>query len=132
MTYALWACFLVGGLLSVWKRAYLSASKDYTPWQNVKGYMVAHGPQIGMNFLLASGLFWTVWHDTSFLTKVLAYFGLQKDIEVPLNPFTAGIYGVFSDSIMDFVVAAISKKVPQLEARGETGVKDAANQPTQP
>jgi len=129
MTYALWAFFLLGGLMSVWKRAYLSASKDFTPWQNVKQYMVAHGPQIGMNLLLASGLFWTVWHDTTFLTKILAYFGFQKDIEVQLNPFTAGIYGVFSDTIMDFVVAKLSTKVPQLQARGETGVKDEPAQP---
>ncbi len=123
MTYVLWACFLLGGLMSVWKRAYLSASKEFTPWQNVKDYMVAHAPQVGMNFLLASGLFWTVWHDTAFLTKILSYFGFQKDIEVPLNPFTAGIYGVFSDSIMDFVVAKLSTKVPQLQVKGDINVE---------
>ena len=115
MTLMLWAFYILGGLLSVWKRANLSKSKDYTPWGTVKQYLVAHGPQIGINFLLSTGLFWTVWHDTTFLSRMLVYIGIQKDFEVPLNPFTAAIYGVASDNLMDFIVAKISNKIPAMQ-----------------
>ena len=126
MTLFLWLFYILGQFFSMWKRANLSAKSQFSPFDNVKQYVVGHAPQMGINFLLCSGLFWTVWHDTSFLTKVLAYFGFQKDIEVPLNPFTAAIYGVFSDSVMDFIVAKISTRVPQLQVTvPPTGANDA-------
>jgi hypothetical protein len=114
MTIFLWGFYILGNVFTVWKRANLSVSKDFTPWNNLKQYLVSHGPTIGINFLLSSGLFWTMWHDTTFLTKMLLYIGIQKDIEVPLNPFTAAIYGVFSDTLMDFITAKITARVPVL------------------
>jgi hypothetical protein len=114
MTLFLWAFYILGNAFAVWKRANLTVSKDFTPWNNLKQYLIGHGPSIGINFLLSTGLFWTVWHDTTFLTKMLAYIGVTKDIEVPLNPFTAAIYGVFSDSLMDFINAKITARVPVL------------------
>jgi hypothetical protein len=131
MVFALWGFYILGGVLSVWKRANLSANQKFTPWQNVRQYAVAHGPQIGINFLLSSGLFWVMWHDTSFLAKILQYFGINKDFDVPLNPFTAAVYGVFSDQIMDFIVAKISVKVPAIQAN--TGANNVPTQnPQQP
>lgn len=129
MIWLLWAFYLLGGVLSVWKRANLSASATHTPWDSVKGYLVAHGPQIGINFLLSSGLFWVMWHDTAFLSKLLQYFGVNKDFDVPLNPFTAAVYGVFSDQLMDFLVSKIGTKVPSIQPSAPTG---GPNAPTQP
>jgi hypothetical protein len=133
MTLALWAFYILGNVFTVWKRANLSVSKTFTPWDNLKQYLAAHGPQIGINFLLSSGLFWTVWHDTTFLTRMLAYVGVTKDIEVPLNPFTAAVYGVFSDTLMDFITAKITAKVPALSPlEPKAPPQGGANDPTQP
>ena len=103
----LWLFYLLGGVASMWKRANLSASSSHTPWGNVTEYVASHGPQLMINFLLSTALFLTVWMDTTFLTHALLFFGVAKDVEVPLNPFTAALYGVFSDNVMDFVVAKI-------------------------
>jgi hypothetical protein len=107
MTFILWGFYILGGLGSMWKRANLSASSAHTPWDNVRGYAGEHGPQLMINFLLSTALFLTVWQDTSFLTHALLFVGVSKDVEVPLNPFTAALYGVFSDQVMDFIVAKL-------------------------
>ena len=107
MTFALWSIYILGQLLTIWKRASLSAKSQFSPWNNLKEYVTGHGPQIGINFLLGTGLFWTVWHDTSFLAHMLQTVGISKDFDVPLNPFTAGIYGVASDSIIDLLTAKV-------------------------
>jgi hypothetical protein len=132
MTLFLWAFYILGNVFTVWKRANLTVSKDFTPWNNLKQYLIGHAPAIGINFLLSSGLFWTVWHDTTFLTKVLLYVGIQKDIEVPLNPFTAAIYGVFSDSLMDFITAKITAKVPVLTTLQPRAPQGEPNDPQNP
>jgi len=110
MTFILWLFYILGGVASMWKRANLSASSTHTPWDNVSGYVKDHGPQLMINFLLSTALFLTVWEDTTFLTKALLMFGVSKDVSVPLNPFTAALYGVFSDNVMDFVVAKLIGK----------------------
>jgi hypothetical protein len=66
---------------------------------------------MGINFLLCTGLFWTVWHDTSSLSRLLQVVGVSKDFDVPLNPFTAAVYGVFGDNLMDFIVAKVGSKI---------------------
>jgi hypothetical protein len=111
MIYVLLGFYLAGGLGNLWKRASLSAASPHTPWMNVKEYVSAHGGDIIINFALSLGLFITVWRDTAFLSKLLLMFGFHQDIEVPLNPFTAGIYGVFSESLMDLIIAKIGGKI---------------------
>ena len=106
-TFVLWLFYILGEVGSMWKRANLSAASSHTPWDNVRGYIGEHGPQLMINFLLSTALFITVWHDTTFLARGLQWVGVQKDFEVPLNPFTAALYGVFSDQVMDFIVAKL-------------------------
>lgn len=107
---SLWICYLVGGLLSMWKRAHLSAKSDYTPWQSITGYVSEHGPQMAINFLLSTALFWTWWSDPAIIGKMLGFVGVQVEAALPLNPFLASIYGVFSDVVMDFITAKIAAK----------------------
>jgi hypothetical protein len=111
MTILLWGFYVLGQTLSMWKRANLSANNKYTPWESVRQYVAGHGPQMGINFLLCTGLFWTVWHDTSSLSRLLQVVGVSKDFDVPLNPFTASVYGVFGDNLMDFIVAKVGSKI---------------------
>lgn len=111
MTFFLWAFYILGQFFSMWKRANLSASSQYSPWDNMRQYVRGHAPQMGINFLLCTGLFWTVFHDTSSLSRLLQVVGVAKDFDVPLNPFTAAVYGVFGDNIMDFVVAKVGGRV---------------------
>lgn len=111
MTLFLWAFYILGQLLSMWKRANLSAQSQFSPWENVRQYVRGHAPQMGINFLLCTGLFWTVWHDTTSLSRLLQVIGISKDFDVPLNPFTAAVYGVFGDNVMDFVVAKFAGRV---------------------
>jgi hypothetical protein len=111
MTILLWGFYVLGQTLSMWKRANLSANNKYTPWESVRQYVSGHGPQMGINFLLCTGLFWTVWHDTSSLSRLLQVVGVSKDFDVPLNPFTAAVYGVFGDNLMDFIVAKVGSKI---------------------
>jgi hypothetical protein len=116
----LWVFYIVGGILSMWKRANLSANNVHTPWQNVKEYASAHGPQLGINILLSTALFWSWWHDPAALPRLLSFIGLQADYQLPLNPFTSAIYGIFSDNLMDFIVAkgAARFQKPPDQAKG--------------
>lgn len=107
----LWLFFILGQIFVTWKRALLSAQSKLTPWKSIIGYLVANGAQISLNFLLSTGLFLSVWRDTSFLTHALLYWGVSKDVEIPLNPFTAALYGIVSSNLMDIVVARLLKFV---------------------
>lgn len=130
MTFVLWGVYILGQLLSMWKRANLSANSAFTPWQNVRQYVMGHGPQMGINFLLSMGLFWMVWHDTTSLSRLLQVVGVSKDFDVPLNPFTAAVYGVFSDNIMDFVVAKGSARLGLAPTPPQPGPAPAPAPPT--
>jgi hypothetical protein len=107
MTIFLWLFYILGQFFAMWKRASLSAKSQLSPWNNIREYFIGHGPQMGINFLLSTGLFWTVWHDTTFLAQLLQIVGVNKNFDVPLNPFTAAIYGVASDAIMDFLATKV-------------------------
>ena len=111
----LWLFYISGGVLSMWKRAHLAAKSDYTPWQSLREYATAHGPQLAINFLLSTALFWTWWNDPTILAKLLGVIGVQTDSALPLNPFLAAIYGVFSDVVMDFITAKIALKFQKPE-----------------
>lgn len=106
MIYLLFAFYLIGGLGVLLKRAYKSAKNPDTPWDNVGAYCKQHAPDILTNFAVSTALFIGVWRDTSFLTKMLALVGVVKDVQVPLNPLTAVLYGVASDSIADAIISA--------------------------
>ena len=106
MIYLLFAFYLIGGLGVLLKRAYKSAKNPDTPWDNVAGYCKQHAPDILTNFAVSTALFIGVWRDTSFLTKMLALVGVNKDIQVPLNPLTAVLYGVAGDPIADALISA--------------------------
>jgi hypothetical protein len=106
MIYLLFAFYLIGGVGVLLKRAYKSAKNPDTPWDNVRGYCAQHAPDILVNFAVSTALFIGVWRDTSFLTKMLALIGVQRDIQVPLNPLTAVLYGVAGDPIADAMISA--------------------------
>lgn len=120
MIWILLLFYLVGQFGSLWKRATLSADNLHTPWFTAIQYCQGHVGDIAINFALSLGLFVTVWHNTQFLTTMLAWFGFSKDISVPLNPFTAAIYGVFSESLMDLIIAKVSRVLGMIQGTAPT------------
>ena len=109
MIWVLLLFYLAGTFGSLWKRATLSADSLHTPWYTVRQYCQYHLGDILYTQSIALGLFGAVWHNTQFLTTMLAWLGFTKDIEIPLNTFTAAIYGAFSESVVDLIVAKLRK-----------------------
>ena len=116
MTYLLWAFYLTGWLTVILKRAYDSSKNPLTPWDNVAAYFARWLPGIIMNFGITTALFLGVWRDTSFLTKMLEAVGVHKDVQVPLNPFTAIMFGIASDKIADIIISALTYLISKAKA----------------
>jgi hypothetical protein len=115
MIYLLFAFYLIGGLGVLLKRAYKSAKNPDTPWDNVSAYCKQHAPDILTNFAVSTALFIGVWRDTAFLTKMLALVGVQKDIEIPLNPLTSVLYGVAGDPIADALISVATWAITKVK-----------------
>ena len=108
--------YLIGGAGSLLKRATLSADNKHTPWASAWDYLMGNFGDALINLAVSLGLFITVWRNTTFLTTILVWFGVGKDVSVPLNPFTAAIFGVFSEQVTDFIISKGSKLFPQSTA----------------
>ena len=109
--------YFAGQFGSLWKRATLSADNIHTPWVTAVQYFQSHLGDILINFVISLGLFLTVWHNTQFLTTMLAWIGFTKDISVPLNPFTAAVYGVFSEQCSDLIISKVSKLIGNIPTK---------------
>jgi hypothetical protein len=107
MIYLLWFLYIFGWLGIILKRAYKSARNPNTPWDNIATYFKMWLPGIMLNFGITTALFVSVWRDTSFLTNSLLYFGVHKDVQIPLNPVTAILFGVASDQIADIIISVL-------------------------
>ena len=115
MIFALWAFYLLGWFGMILKRAYKSAKNPLTPWENVPEYFKLWLPGIMINFGVTTALFVGVWRDTAFLTKMLLMVGVQKDISIPLNPFTAVLFGIASDQLADLIITSFSYVVSKVK-----------------
>ena len=116
MIFILWAFYLVGWLGMILKRAYKSAKNPLTPWVDVPEYFKLWLPGIMINFAITTALFIGVWRDTAFLSKMLLMVGVHKDVEVPLNPLTAVIFGIASDQLADMILSAWNYVMSKVKA----------------
>jgi hypothetical protein len=111
MIYLLFAFYLLGGVGVLLNHAYKSAKSPLTPWDSVPDYCKLHAPHILMNFGVSTAIFLGVWRDTTFLTKMLLLVGVHKDIQIPLNPLTAILFGIAGDPIADVIISALGYAV---------------------
>ena len=103
---ALWIIFLIGQLVALIMRADTSAACKFTPWMTIRQYMAANlGLVVGKTFV-ASLLFWVWWHDPALLSLL----GVDAS-KLPLNCVTAGLYGMVSDKIAEYVLIKITKLI---------------------
>ena len=101
--------YLIRGLGSLTKRATLSADNRYTPWNSVYSYLMGHAGDAIINFVVSLGLFLWIWRDTTPLNDVLAWVGIHAHLSGPIGPFSAAIYGVFSEQCVDLIISKGSK-----------------------
>lgn len=98
-TVGLWGMLVLGQAMAILMKGDQESMSKYTPWGNVWGYIKAHQNTVLIRVFLANCLF-MVWHTSPAL---LGAFGYSGPI-LPVNYATAGIYGVFSDKVLDWVM----------------------------
>ena len=122
----LWLLYAIGQAISILGRASASASSQFTPWNSVREYIRWHWPALVFRVFACTMGFLIWWNNTAFFEALVSNqlgvnLGLQRSI--PLTPATAGIYGLLSDALLDWVCA----KVPFLRERIPNGAAAVAN-----
>ncbi|MFZ3212210.1 MAG: hypothetical protein WA188_11920 [Terriglobales bacterium] len=118
--WLLWLLYFAGQAISILGRASASASSQFTPWNSVREYTKWHWPALIFRLFAATMGFLLWWSNGAFFEALMSNqlgvnIGIQRSI--PLTPATAGIYGLLSDVLLDWVCA----KVPFLKGRIPNG-----------
>jgi hypothetical protein len=112
----LWLLYLIGQAISILGRASASASSQFTPWNSVREYVKWHWPALAFRLFACTMGFLLWWNNTAFFdVLVRSQLGVNVGLEksIPLTPATAGIYGLLSDVLLDWICA----KIPFLEGK---------------
>jgi len=116
----LWLLYFTGQAISMLGRASASASSQFTPWNSVREYVKWHWPALVFRVFACTMGFLLWWRNVAAFDVLLsAQLGVNAGIgkAVPLTPATAGIYGLFSDVLLDWACA----KLPFLKGRVPNG-----------
>jgi hypothetical protein len=116
----LWLLYVAGQTIAILGRASASASSQFTPWNTVREYVKWHWPALVFRVFACTMGFLLWWNNTAFFDVLVrnqlgVNAGIQKSI--PLTPATAGIYGLMSDVLLDWMVA----KIPFLKSKIPNG-----------
>ena len=122
MTHAwlLWLLYLVGQAISILGRASASASSQFTPWNSVREYIRWHWPALVFRVFACTMGFLLWWSNTAFFDALVSHqLGVNVGIEksIPLTPATAGIYGLLSDVLIEWVCG----RIPLLKGKIPSG-----------
>jgi hypothetical protein len=98
MFWKLWVIYFAAQLIHMTVRAGLSTRSQLTPWDSLRQYVSKFWPQLVARVFLASLAFWWWIHSPAQVGTVVL---------LPVNPATAGIFGWFSDSVLDKVIALL-------------------------
>lgn len=98
MYWKLWVIYGLAQLLHMTVRAGLASRSQYTPWVSVRQYTSKFWPQLVARIFLASLAFWWWIHYPQQVGSVVL---------LPVNFATAGIFGWFSDSVLDKLIALV-------------------------
>jgi hypothetical protein len=114
---AIWTFYAIGGFLHAWLRAGSVISSKLNGIGSYRHYIQLNAPVLAIRFFVSSlGLMWWGWHPSSF-TSLAHFVGWNMPLDVPLNPVTAGAYGIFADTLIDLVAARIpmlQKEIPPI------------------
>jgi len=121
----LWLLYFAGQAISILGRASSSASSQFTPWNSVREYIKWHWPALVFRLFACTMGFLLWWNNTAFFDALLSHqLGVNMGIarSVPLTPATAGIYGLLSDVLLDWLCSSI----PFLKNRIPNGSSSSA------
>jgi len=96
----LWLIYMIGSVLSILARADQSSMSKFTPWYNVKTFIVVHQNFVMVRFFINCCVFWIWWRTP----EILSLLNIQKNWILPVNYATAGIFGVFSDRLLEYLM----------------------------
>ena len=97
----LWAIFMSGLALSVLKRANLSAGSHLE-------YFKREWVSLAIRVFLASAILSYWVHHPDAMTRLLAWVGVTVNFTLEPEHSTAGVFGFFSDSLLDWLAAKFS------------------------
>jgi hypothetical protein len=130
VTLGLWLFYLAGQALNILKHAQMSSSSSLSGVRSIEEWIWANRIGLAVRVFLATALLLWWSGNPTFLNSVLSHFGITIGFELPLTKATAGVYGFFSDAILDFVLAKIpgfQKEVPPLNAAVAAAKQNAAD-----
>ena len=99
--------YLIGGFLHAWGRGSAVVKSKLNGVLSYRQYVELNAPGLCIRFFLATlGLMYWSWHPDAFET-LARFLHWNTSLNVPLNPVTAGAYGMFADTALDLVAARI-------------------------
>ena len=111
-----WFLYLIGVLLHAWLKAGSVIGSKLNGVGTYQQYIAINGPALSMRFFVATlGMLWWTWHPNMSFSPLAHLVGLNIPMNVPLDPVTAGAYGIFADTLLDLVAARIpllQKEIP--------------------
>jgi hypothetical protein len=112
-----WVMYIMGQMIHVSMKSYYSSKSQMTPWTSIRGYLVAHWPDLAFRFFMNTMVFLFWWDNQNFVNAEVHKFVPSLDVAFPLTPATAGIYGLFSDVLLGWITVKIpflATRMPQL------------------
>jgi hypothetical protein len=117
-TLVLWVAFMAGQLLNVLKQAAMAIRNPHNPVKTRRDYVYRNWDILVLRGAVGVLLFWTykTWPDG--LTMLLAHFGVQFNLNLPLIPPVALGLGLASDFCLDWVAVKLpflQKDLPRID-----------------
>lgn len=121
--WELMTIYVLGQIVAMLVRGAASIKSNATPWDNVRSYLKWKWPPLLFRFFFATMLFLWWWDNPDLLNWLFKRFGYDAQHIIPLNLGTAGIYGLLSDTLLDWltlVIPPLRRGVPSDAANGKS------------
>lgn len=117
---ATFVMFFIGQFLHAWLRAQAAVRSKLNGLNDYHMYVSFYAPTLSIRFFVAAlGLIAYANYGpeiTAFFVKTYpALSGWAGGHPVPLNPLTAGVYGLCADALLDGGVNLLSRRYPGLQ-----------------
>jgi hypothetical protein len=99
----IWSLYFLAQVLVLLATATASAKSEHTPWQSVRGYLGERGVTWAWRVFFATMLFLGVWQRPEFVDHALQRLGLDWRFPFKLEYWSAGLFGLGSDKLVDIV-----------------------------
>jgi len=116
----LWLCCLIAQILKMIVSAGQSAKSAHTPYESIRDYFIFHWPKILWRVSISSFFFGWWVADPPLVEKIMYSIGDKvsgsesaiaktiRSFSIPLNPATAGMYGMVADIGADWLWLTLS------------------------